>query len=127
MRIEIEDSTIEDLVREALDGVDIVGQVDVEELVLNEIQELNLLEGIDVKGLVRSAIKDAVEDSDDFNAFMKMRDVVESLELQLGALSTKYNSLLKIVESQGDEITFMRTVLLDVERKQSNPWYKFWN
>jgi hypothetical protein len=127
MRIEIEDSTIEDLVREALDGVDIVGQVDVEELVLNEIQELNLLEGIDVKSFVRSAINDAVEDSDDFNAFMKMRDVVESLELQLGALSTKYNSLLKIVESQGDEITFMRTVLLDVERKQSNPWYKFWN
>jgi hypothetical protein len=127
MKLEIEDSTIEDLVREALDGVDIVGEVDVEELVLNEIQELNLLEGIDVKGLVRSAIKDAVEDSDDFNAFMKMRDVVESLELQLGALSTKYNSLLKIVESQGDEITFMRTVLLDVERKQSNPWYKFWN
>ena len=127
MKLEIEDSTIEDLVREALDGVDIVGEVDVEELVLNEIQELNLLEGIDVKGLVRSAIKDAIEDSDDFNAFMKMRDVVESLELQLGALSTKYNSLLKIVESQGDEITFMRTVLLDVERKQSNPWYKFWN
>ena len=127
MKLDIEDSMIEDLVREALDGVDIVGQVDVEELVADELERKDLLDGIDVKGLVRSAIKDAVEDSDDFNAFMKMRDVVESLELQLGALSTKYNSLLKIVESQGDEITFMRTVLLDVERKQSNPWYKFWN
>jgi hypothetical protein len=124
MKLDIEDSTIEDLIREALDGVDIVGQVDVEELVTNELQELNLLEGIDVKGLVRSVIKDAVEDSDDFNAFMKMREVVEKLELEIGAAATRHIALSKIVQTQDDEIDAMRKRLYSVEQRKT--FWKFW-
>ena len=87
MQIEIEDSMIEDLIREALDDVDIVGDTDIEKLVSDELRSGDLLEGIDVKDLVKSAIKDAVEDSDDFNKFMKMRDSLEKVEIEAGGLS----------------------------------------
>lgn len=133
MHIDINDSTIEDLIREALDGVDIVGQVDVEELVTNEIQELNLLEGIDVKGLVRSAIKDALEDSDDFNTFMMMRSRVEKLELageqhelSILQLSTRLDSLAKLIQYHNDEFNTVQEKLLQVEERQRRPLWKFW-
>lgn len=124
MKLDIEDSIIEDMIREALDGVDIVGNVDVEELVADELERKDLLDGIDVKGLVKIAIANAVEDSDDFNAFMKMREVVEKLELEIGAAATRYITLSKTVQTQDDEIDAMRKRLYSVEQRK--PFWKFW-
>jgi hypothetical protein len=127
MQIEIEDSMIEDLISKAIDDVDITSGVDVEVLIANELQEQDLLKGINVKDLVKSAIRDAVENSDDFDAFMKMRDSLEKVELEAMDLRIKYGMLLKMVTTQDDEINALRYVVRTVELAQSRPWYKFWN
>ena len=107
----LEGVDVESLVRDEIDGRDIMDDIDVEALVNDKIEDTELLEGIDIKKIIVDHISRLIG-KDDFEQYVISSNRIKVLEDELQAVRV--------------ELSRMNSTIINQSLCQVRKWYQIW-